>query len=78
MCSSDLSPATVGRTPYVDTLPYYKEPDAPGTPWLDGGYTVFGEVIEGLDIVEKIQSQATDALNRPLNDIRVTNIKVLN
>ncbi len=72
------SPATVGRTPYVDTLPYYKEPDAPGTPWLDGGYTVFGEVIEGLDIVEKIQSQATDALNRPLNDIRVTNIKVLN
>jgi len=42
-----------------------------GTPHLDGQYTVFGEVTEGLDIVEKIQQAATDKLARPLEDIRI-------
>ena len=40
-----------------------------GTPHLDGQYTVFGEVIEGLDIVEKIQSVATASGDRPKEDI---------
>ncbi|MDD4922362.1 MAG: peptidylprolyl isomerase [Bacteroidales bacterium] len=40
-----------------------------GTPHLDGEYTVFGEVIEGLDIVEKIQSCQTGANDRPKTDI---------
>lgn len=40
-----------------------------GTPFLDGEYTVFGEVIEGLDIVEKIQSCQTGANDRPTTDI---------
>ncbi len=40
-----------------------------GTPHLDGQYTVFGEVIEGLDIVEKIQSIATASGDRPKEDI---------
>ncbi|MGN0224744.1 MAG: peptidylprolyl isomerase [Prevotella sp.] len=43
-----------------------------GTPHLDGGYTVFGEVKEGLDVIDKIQSEATDKNNRPLSDIRIT------
>ena len=42
-----------------------------GTPHLDGQYTVFGEVTEGLDIVEKIQQAATDKNDRPLEDIRI-------
>ena len=42
-----------------------------GTPHLDGQYTVFGEVIEGLDIVEKIQAVETDKNDRPLEDIRI-------
>jgi len=42
-----------------------------GTPHLDGQYTVFGEVTEGLDIVEKIQLAATDKNDRPLEDIRI-------
>ena len=42
-----------------------------GTPHLDGQYTVFGEVIEGLDIVEKIQGVMTDDMDRPLEDVRI-------
>ena len=42
-----------------------------GTPHLDGQYTVFGEVVEGLDIVEKIQAVETDKNDRPLEDIRI-------
>lgn len=49
----------------------------PGTPHLDGGYTVFGQVIEGLDIVEKIQSAPTDTNDRPITDIRILSTKVI-
>ncbi|MDR2556996.1 MAG: peptidylprolyl isomerase [Bacteroidales bacterium] len=40
-----------------------------GTPFLDGQYTVFGEVIEGLDVIDKITSQPTDGNDRPLKNI---------
>ena len=40
-----------------------------GTPHLDGQYTVFGEVVEGLDIVEMIQQSATARGDRPVDDI---------
>ncbi len=43
-----------------------------GTPHLDGGYTVFGKVISGLDVIDKIAAQATDRSNRPVEDIRMT------
>ena len=42
-----------------------------GTPHLDGQYTVFGEVTEGLDVVERIQKAETDEFDRPLEDIRI-------
>lgn len=71
-------PTSAGKKPYVPLLPYYNDDNEPGTAWLDGGYTVFGEVVEGLDIVEKIQAVATEALNRPLNDIRILKMTVLN
>ena len=48
-----------------------------GTPHLDGQYTVFGEVVEGLDVVEMIQGSATGRGDRPIDDIemRVTVIE---
>lgn len=52
----------------------YKE--VGGTPFLDGEYTVFGEVIEGMDIVEKIQDQKTKTGDRPVEDIRM-DIKIV-
>ena len=42
-----------------------------GIPHLDGQYTVFGEVVEGLDVVDRIQQSATDPYDRPLEDIRI-------
>jgi len=43
-----------------------------GTPFLDGGYTVYGEVIEGLDVIDKIAAVATDKANRPIEDVQMT------
>lgn len=42
-----------------------------GYPDLDGQYTVFGKVIKGLDVIDKITSQPRDPADRPLNDIRM-------
>ena len=42
-----------------------------GTPHLDGQYTVFGEVVSGLDVVDAIQQVATDTNDRPLEDVRI-------
>ena len=47
-----------------------------GTPFLDGEYTVFGEVLEGLDIVEKIQNTETQPNDRPKSDIAM-NVTVI-
>lgn len=43
-----------------------------GTPFLDGQYTVYGEVEEGLEIVGMIQEVATDGNDRPLEDLTMT------
>jgi peptidyl-prolyl cis-trans isomerase B (cyclophilin B) len=43
-----------------------------GTPHLDGTYTVFGEVVDGLDVVDKIASVQTGAGDRPLKDVKMT------
>lgn len=48
-----------------------------GTPHLDGQYTIFGEVIDGLDVVGEIQKEVTDQFNRPLTDIKIIRAIVL-
>ena len=46
-----------------------------GTPHLDGQYTVFGHVVSGLDVVDRIQRTATDSLDRPVEDVRILSVK---
>ena len=47
-----------------------------GVPFLDGKYTVFGQVFEGLDIIYNIQHTATNASNKPFNDVIIDSVKV--
>ena len=48
-----------------------------GTPHLDGEYTVFGEVVEGLDVVDKIQQVKTDRSDRPEEDVKIIKATIL-
>lgn len=48
-----------------------------GTPHLDGTYTVFGEVIDGMDVVSKIETTATGVHDRPKEDIKIISMKIV-
>lgn len=48
-----------------------------GTPFLDNQYTVFGEVIDGMKVVEKIESAGTDTYDRPRKDISIITMEII-
>lgn len=48
-----------------------------GTPHLDGQYTVFGEVISGMDTIDKIEKVRTGQADRPVDDVRILSMKVV-
>jgi len=48
-----------------------------GAPHLDQNYTVFGEVVEGFDVIDSIASSKTDSLDRPIIDVRILSVRVL-
>jgi peptidylprolyl isomerase len=68
----------------VDANPTYKLTDAVreaykivgGTPHLDGSYTVFGEVVEGLDVVEEISKVKIGKADRPVEDVKILKVIV--
>lgn len=47
-----------------------------GTPWLDGSYTVFGQVIDGLDIIFKIQQVPTGENDKPKDDVIIESVTI--
>lgn len=48
-----------------------------GTPTLDQNYTVFGEIVQGIEVMDSIASVPTNEQDRPLKDVRIYNLKVL-
>lgn len=48
-----------------------------GTPHLDGDYTVFGELVEGMEVLDKIAGVPTNRANRPLEDVKILRVTVL-
>ena len=70
----DMTSGQVKLTPEVRET--YKT--VGGLPHLDGQYTVFGKVVEGLDVVESIQGVPVDKNSRPLNDVRILRAYVAN
>jgi peptidyl-prolyl cis-trans isomerase B (cyclophilin B) len=48
-----------------------------GAPHLDGDYTVFGEVVSGMEIVDKIAAQPKDSRDRPLEDIKIISAEIV-
>ncbi len=48
-----------------------------GAPYLDGDYTVFGEVVSGMDVVDRIAAVETYGEDRPVNDIRIKTIEII-
>lgn len=48
-----------------------------GTPFLDTQYTVFGEVLKGMDTIDKIEKAQTDGMDRPKDDIRIISMKIV-
>ena len=49
---------------------------AEACPWLDGKHTVFGEVSDGMDVVDTIEGQPTDARDRPKDEARIERLEV--
>lgn len=77
--TAEIKPlALAGFTPFKFTEEQMKEYTTNGgTPFLDNAYTVFGEVIEGMDVVDKIGITTTAPGDRPLEDVVVLSMEII-
>jgi len=71
---SDEELTAIERNKGIKYTPAQREKykKAGGSPMLDADYTVFGEVVEGLDVIDKIANVETDPRDRPMKDVKMT------